>query len=91
MAKGKEQPAGAGAEGDDAADESDLHSEHLGKACDLCGESCEANQELCASREGGDGSLDGGQLTTHSLCEATSWAARLLPAPSSRVATTKTA
>ncbi len=25
----------------------DLHEEHLGKPCDLCGESCEANQELC--------------------------------------------
>lgn len=24
----------------------DLHSEHLGKNCDLCGETCEANQEL---------------------------------------------
>ena len=24
----------------------DLHNEHLGKTCDLCGETCEANQEL---------------------------------------------
>jgi len=31
-----------------ADEESDLHSEHIGKKCDLCGEACEANQELCA-------------------------------------------
>ena len=32
---------------DESSSDLSLHEEHLGKPCDLCGESCEANQELC--------------------------------------------